>query len=649
MMNSHRLTRRQFVHSAAAAGAALMPGVVSAASPQTGQAGTATTKSSTPGREKIRGVVRPFPLSQVRLRKGPFLDAQDADRRYLHLLSSDRLLHTFRLTAGLPSSAEPLGGWEKPDTDMRGPFLGHYLSACALMYSATGDVELKQKAAAMVSELARCQKALESGYLSAFPEEHFDRLREGRRVICPFYKYHKTMAGLLEMYNHCGNDEALEVAVGMAWWVQRYLESTSDELMQRILQKEFGGMNEVLWNLYAITGKPMHQNLAERFEKAAFFNPLAVRRDELEGIHGNTHIPQVIGAARRYEMTGEQRYYDIATFFYRTVTSDRCYSTGGTTNDEFWRTPPGQLATQLSKTNEECCTSYNMLKLARHLYTWSGDPRVMDYYERTLFNSRLGTQNLDDGGMSYFLPLGSGFWKYFNTPYDSFWCCTGTGIEEFAKTGDSIYFHDERNIYVNLFVASEVNWTEKGVRLEQQTNFPEQEGTTLVVHADRPVEMALNIRIPWWVKAGGVVKVNGTSVGAFSSPSSYLTLDRTWNEGDRVEVSLPMSLHIESMPDDKTIQAAMYGPLVLVGRLGTEGLTKSMFYSEFETSPKGDAIPGPIINTGQGDPADWLKPVAGEPLTFQTIGPARAITLIPLYKLFGERYAVYWKTASTVV
>jgi len=603
-------------------------------------------KTTPPPREKIRGAVEPFPLSQVRLRKGPFQDAQEADRRYLHLLSSDRLLHTFRLTAGFPSSAESLGGWEKADTDMRGAFLGHYLSACALMYSATGDAELKEKAGAMVSELARCQKALKSGYLSAFPEEHFDRLREERRVICPFYKYHKTMAGLLEMYHHCGNDEALDVAVGMAWWVQRYLESTSDELMQRILQKEFGGMNEVLWNLYAITGKPMHQNLAERFEKAAFFDPLAVRRDELEGMHGNTHIPQVIGAARRYEMTGEQRYYDIASYFYRTVTSDRCYCTGGTTNDEFWRTPPGQLSTQLSKFNQECCTSYNMLKLARHLYTWSGDPRVMDYYERTLFNSRLGTQNLDDGSMSYFLPLGSGFWKYFNTTYNSFWCCTGTGIEEFAKAGDSIYFHDERNIFVNLFIASEVNWAEKGVRLEQQTNFPEEEGTTLVVHTDRPVQMALNIRIPWWARAGGVVKVNGTAVGAFSSPSSYLTLDRTWNEGDRVEVSLPMSLRVESMPDDKTIQAAMYGPLVLAGRLGTEGLTKAMFTSEFDTSPKGDAIPGPVIKTGSGDSADWLKPVTGEPLTFQTTGQARAITLVPLYKLLGERYAVYWKTAS---
>lgn len=618
-----------------------------ASSAQAGPSGTA--KSITLRREKVLGMVEPFPLPQVRLLKGPFLDAQNADRRYLHLLSSDRLLHTFRLTAGLPSSAEPLGGWEKPDTEMRGHFLGHYLSACALMYSATGDVELKEKANALVTSLAACQKALNSGYLSAFPEEHFDRLREGRRVICPFYKYHKTMAGLLDMYVHCGNDEALDVVVGMAWWVQHYLESTSDELMQRMLQKEFGGMNEVLWNLYAITGKPMHQNLAERFEKAAFFDPLAGHRDELEGMHGNTHIPQVIGAARRYEMTGEKRYHDIASYFYRTVTSDRCYCTGGTTYDEFWRTPPGQLATQLGKTNQECCTGYNMLKLARHLYSWTADPRVMDYYERTLFNSRLGTQNPEDGSMSYFLPLGSGFWKYFNTPYNSFWCCTGTGIEEFAKTGDSIYFHDEHGIFVNLFIASEVNWPEKGLRLEQQTRFPEEEGTTLVVHSDRPTDMDLNIRIPWWATAGGTVKVNGAKVGAFSSPSSYLTLDRTWKDGDRVEVSLPMSLRLESMPDDKTLQAAMYGPLVLAGRLGTEGLTKSMFYSESETSPKGDPIPAPVIDTNHGGSVDWLKPVSGEPLTFQTTGQPQNITLVPLYKLFGERYAVYWKTATTAV
>jgi hypothetical protein len=457
------------------------------------------------------------------------------------------------------------------------------------------------------------------------------------------------MAGLLDMYVHCANDQALAVAEGMAGWVDHWQESISDQLMQRILQTEFGGMNEALGNLFALTGKPQYLHLAGRFEKTMFLDPLAEHRDELKGIHANTHIPQVIGAARRYELTGDERYREIAAFFLRTVTTDRIYCTGGTSYDEFWRTPPGRLATELGKTNEECCCGYNMLKLARHVYGWTADPRVLDYYERTLFNSRLGTQNLEDGGMSYFLPLGSGYWKYFNSPYDSFWCCTGTGVEEFAKTADTIYFHDDHSIFVNLFIPSEVDWKEKGVRLEQQTNFPEEEGTALVVHGERPIDLAINIRIPCWATSGGSIKLNGTTLPAFASPGSYLTLSRTWKEGDRVEVRLPMSLRMETLPGDDTQQAAMYGPLVLAGRLGAEGLTKQMFYAEGSTTPHGDAIPGPVIVTSRKDPAGWLKPVSGQALTFQTVGQEKQISLIPLYKLFGERYAVYWKTAPTAV
>jgi hypothetical protein len=271
----------------------------------------------------------------------------------------------------------------------------------------------------------------------------------------------------------------------------------------------------------------------------------------------------------------------------------------------------------------------------------------MDYYERTLFNSRLGTQNLENGAMSYFLPLGSGYWKYFNSAYDSFWCCTGTGIEEYAKTADTIYFHDERGVFVNLFIASEVAWPEKGLRLEQQTSFPEEEGTALVVHAERPIDLALNIRIPAWATSGGTIKLNGATLPAFSSPASYFQLNRTWKEGDRVEVRLPMSLRIETLPGDETQQAVMYGPLVLAGRLGTEGLTKEMFYAESATTPPGGPVFPPVIATSRQDPLGWLKPVTGQPLTFATVGQAEAISLIPLYRLFGERYAVYWKTAMT--
>jgi hypothetical protein len=651
MTHLHRPTRRQFVSAAAAAaGAALLPNAVWANPGPNAAASAIDTGRGTTSKEKIPWKVQPFPLEQVRLRKGPFLDALEADRRYLHLLPSDRLLHTFRVNAGLPSSAQPLGGWEKPDCELRGHFTGgHYLSACALMYASAGDSELKDKANALVTQLADCQKAHQNGYLSAFPDEFFDRLREGRPVWAPFYTYHKIMAGLLDMYVHCGNDQALAVAEGMAGWMDHWQESISDEHLQRILQTEFGGTNEALCNLYALTGKYDYLDLAGRFEKSMFFDPLSQHRDELKGIHANTHIPQVISAARRYELTGQERYREIAGFFLRTVTTDRIYCTGGTSYDEYWRTPPGKMATELGKTAEECCCGYNMLKLARHIYGWTADPRVLDYYERTLFNSRLGTQNVEDGGMSYFLPLGSGYWKYFNSPYNSFWCCTGTGVEEYAKTADTIYFRDEHGIFVNLFIASEVAWPEKGLRLEQQTNFPEEEGTALVFHPERPIDMALNIRIPAWAVGGGTVKVNGTTLPAFAGPGSYLTLNRTWNEGDRVEVRLPMSLRMETLPGDETQQAAMYGPLVLAGRLGTEGLTMEMFYSEYSTVPPGQQIFAPAITTGPKDPVGWLKPVADQPLTFQSVGQDKTISLIPLYKLFGERYAVYWKMASKTV
>jgi len=651
MARPHRPTRRQFVSAAtAAAGAALLPRL---GLPKLSRTAAPITPEKSPrptGRERIPGKVQPFPLAQVRLRKGPFLDALEADQRYLRMLSSDRLLHTFRVNAGLPSTAQPLGGWEKPECELRGHFAGgHYLSACALMFAGAGDEELKNKAAVLVAQLAECQKARQNGYLSAFPEEFFDRLREGRQVWAPFYTYHKIMAGLLDMYVLCGSDQALAVAEGMAEWVQHWQESISDEHMQRILQTEFGGMNESLGNLYALTGKRQYLNLAGRFEKAMFLGPLAEHRDELKGIHANTHIPQVIGAARRYELTGEERYREIASFFLHTVTTNRIYCTGGTSNNEFWRTPPGNLATELSKGTEECCCGYNMLKLARHVYAWNADPRVLDYYERTLFNSRLGTQNPQDGGMSYFLPLASGYWKYFNSPYDSFWCCTGSGVEEFAKTADTIYFRDEQGLYINLYIASEVAWPEKGLRLEQQTNFPEEEGTSLVVHAERPLDMTLNIRIPGWVAEGGAIKLNGSALPSFSSPGSYLTLTRTWKEGDHVEVRLPMSLRMEGLPGDDTQQAAMYGPLVLAGRLGAEGLGKQSFYLGYSNTIAGEPVPVPAIATSSHDPLGWLKPVPSQSLSFQTVGQERQIILIPLYKLFGERYAVYWKTASTAV
>ena len=644
------ISRRQFVATAATvAGGVFLPSALFSSPPRSTTTDNGNREERLLSLESSAWKARPFPTRRVRLSNGPFKEAMEANRRYLVSLPPDRLLHTFRLNAGLPSSAEPLGGWEKPDCELRGHFTGgHYLSACALVYASAGDDELRAKANSMVAELARCQQAHGDGYLSAFPKEFFERLREGKRVWAPFYTLHKIMAGLLDVYVHCGNEQALEVAQGMAQWIGRWAQPLSDEQMQRVMETEFGGTNEALYNLYALTGNARYLELGDRFYHKRVFEPLAAHRDELKGLHANTNIPKMTGAARRYELIGEPRFREIASFFWQEVTGARAYCTGGTSFEEFWRTDPGKLASELGQNTEECCCSYNMLKLTRHIFGWTADPRAMDYYERTLFNSRLGTQDAE-GLKSYFLPLGGGYWKYFHSPFDSFWCCTGTGVEEFAKFGDTIYFHDEHGVFVNLFIASELNWPEKGVRVEQETSFPEEDKTRLLIRAERAVKMNLNIRIPYWATRGGKVTLNGEVLPVFSSPSSYLTLDRTWKDGDRVEVSLPMGMHIDALADDPTLQAVMYGPLVLAGRLGSQNLSRAEVYIGYDTSPGGKPVPVPTIAAPSKDPLGWVEPVASQPLSFRARGASGPISLIPLYKLFGERYAVYWKIQTPAV
>ena len=635
------LSRRSFMTTVAVAtGSALVPRSLRAAAPQDPVVNTIQKDSKAISREKVSWKVRPFPMGQVRLGEGPCKIAMEADRQYLHSLPPDRLLHTFRTNAGISSSAQPLGGWEAPDCELRGHYAGgHYLSACALMYASTGDEDLKKNANTVVAELAKCQGALKGGYLSAFPIEFFDRLRNRERVWAPFYTIHKIMAGHLDMYVYTGNEQALDLVQKMADWTAGYTGSLSYEHMQRVLGTEYGGMGEVLSNLHAVTGKEYYLEVAQRFDKKQFFDPLAAHRDELKGLHVNTHIPQVIAAARYYELTGDHRYRDIAEYFWDEVVSERSYCTGGTSNGESWNTDPGKLSTELGPSTTECCCAYNMMKLTRHLFGWSPDARVMDYYERTLFNHRLGTINPEDGTMMYYLPLASGYWKTFGKPFDSLWCCTGTGSEEYAKLTDTIYFHDVDSLYVNLYIDSQLEWPEKGLRVKQETRFPEEQGTTLTISGKNPVELGINLRVPYWAQ-GGNVKINGAMLPAFASPSSYLTLSRVWKPGDKIELSLPMGPHIASMPDDQTIQAAMYGPLVLAGRF--DPVTKEMSYGDYEPKP-GEQQKVPDIVADHGRPASWIEPDAKQPLTFHAVGQSQPLTMVPLYRVIHDRYAVYWK------
>ena len=587
-----------------------------------------------------------FDLKQVRLLDGPFKRAMELDRKYLHDLDSDRLLHMFRITAHFPSSARPLGGWEK--RELRGHTMGHYLSACAMIYASTGDEKLKAKAEAIVAELVKCQKSHGNGYLSAFPEEGIKRVIYGTgRWWAPWYTLHKIYAGLLDMYIHCGSNQALQIANNMADWAKGHLDTLTEEQTQRMLEVEYGGMNEVFCNLYAVTKNPDHLALALEFDHKRVFQPLSNFQDNLKGLHANTQIPKIIGTAREYELTGERYYYNIATFFWDQVVNARSYCTGGTSNHEHWRTDPYKLAGELSTASQETCCTYNMLKLTRHLFTWTPEAKYADYYERALYNSILSTQCPETGMMMYFVPLNPGHWKVFNTPYDSFWCCTGTGMENHAKYGDSIYFHDDNGVFVNLFIASEVNWPEKAILLRQETNFPEQQGTSLIIKTAEPVRLALRIRIPYWATKPVTVSINRSKQKVDTQPASYLTLDRIWKNGDRVDIDMPMSLHLHRIPDDENLAAVMYGPLVMAGALGTEGLPANEPYlkGQRDQSETPDYPPIPVFFTDSDDVNTWVKPVQGKPLTFRTVnaGRPRDVTLVPFYKLFRQRYAIYWR------
>ena len=592
---------------------------------------------------KSGGKLVPFPMMQVRLLDGLLKQQAEINQTYLASLNTDRLLHSFRLTSGITSTATPYGGWEKPDCELRGHFNGgHYLSAVALAYASSGNDTLRKNGDTMVAELLRCQKANNNGYLSAFPETEFETLAKGRNVWAPFYTLHKIMAGLVDMYVHTGNEDALATAEGIARWVGAYFQGIGDDQRMFMLRTEYGGMNEVMANLYGLTGRARYLDLAHLFEQSSFLDPLAAHRDDLRGLHANTHVPKVIGAARMYELIGETRYRDIASYFLEEVLAERCYCIGNTSVGESWRSDPGNLKGSLEYHDAECCVAYNLMKLERHAFSWTGDARWMDAYERQLWNCRMGTQN-DQGLKQYFFPLAAGYWRYYNSADESFWCCTGTGAEEFAKFNDTIYFHDADSVWVNQFIASELDWKEHNFGLRQDTAFPAEQGTTLRIKAATPQKRTIHIRIPGWAD-GGSVHINGRELEAFAQPGSYLSLTREWRDGDKIEVSLPMRLHAEPLLGDPTLQAALYGPLVLAADLGTgpkDGPLKISHGRGTAPSDKelGPAAAAPVAPAG--DVIASLEVASPRDLAFKSTS---ALPIKPLYRITDEKYAVYWGT-----
>jgi DUF1680 family protein len=607
------------------------------------------TTSANPVQPAVPAKAEPFPLTQVRLLDGPFRDAMLRDEKYLLDLDPDRLLHTFRLNVGLPSSAKPYGGWESPSTELRGHSMGHYLSALSLMYASTGNAQLKQRADYIVAELAKCQaqspsKGLHEGYLSAFPESFIDRVEKRQNVWAPWYTLHKIMAGLLDANQLCGNAQALDVLTKMADWVKFRVDNLTHEQMQRSLDTEHGGMNEVLANLYAVTGNTNYLALSAAFNHERVLDPLARGEDRLTGLHANTQIPKIIGVTREYELTGDPKYLTMANTFWNAVALNRSYVIGGDSDHEhFFAT--NTFAQHLSPETAETCNTYNMLKLTRDLFELEPDAAKMDFYERALYNHILASQDPQSGMFVYLMSLKPGHFKTYSTPDDSFWCCVGTGMENHAKYGDTIYFHDADSLYVNLFIASELSWPEKNLTVRQETKFPESDTTVLNFKASKPMNLALKIRQPAWATEGVTVRVNGKKQKIESKPESYLTIQREWRDGDKVEIELPMSLHTEFLPDTTNEVAVLYGPIVLAGELGTDGMPKPPMAATQTLYSRMPAPAVPMFACASEDLVKHIKPVRRKPLTFETrgIGRPKDVTLVPFYETHRERYSVCWQ------
>jgi uncharacterized protein len=590
------------------------------------------------------------PLRSVELLDSPFRLNQGRNTAYLLFLDPERMLRSFKLNYGLPSSAQPIGGWERPLSEVRGHTTGHLLSALALTYANTGNQAALARGRYVVSELsalqARARQAgFHPGYLSAFPEVFFDWLEQGRTVWSPYYMIHKYLAGLIDQYQLAGDDQALDVARKLADWVDWRTSRLSYAHMQMVLQTEFGGLPEALANLYTITGAERYLATAQRFYHAQVLDPLADGQDVLPGLQANVTTPKIIACVRMWEETGSGKYRDIAQNFWDIVTGHHVYVIGGAGNYEHFQ-QPDVVATQLSNFTCENCVSYNMLKLTRllHFHQLSRID-LIDYYERTLFNQMLGEQDPTSphGFNCYYTGLSAGAFKrqplnYFPggnpdvyaTDYDTFTCDTATGLETQAKFADTIYTRDADGIYVNLFIPSQVR--SEGLVLQQATGFPDDPAIRLSV-VSGAATMTLRVRVPAWAAGPPVAVLNGTPIPDLSAEQvtgewrgvgggGWIALRRLWQTGDLLEITLPMRLAAEPTPDHPDVQALIYGPVVLSGVYGTD--------------------PGPL--TPNLDVASVQRTDA-QPMTFQAISGRKPVRLIPVSRAVHEYYTVYWQTA----
>jgi DUF1680 family protein len=600
-----------------------------------------TPRVITGGPEVVSFRALPFEIKDVQLLEGPFKHATELNIQSLLNYQPDRLLSKFRTEAGLKPKAEPYGGWEA--MTIAGHSLGHYLSACALMYQTTGDQTFLERVNHIVAELDTCQQADGAGYIGAFPNGKRileDEVAKGNiraqgfdlnGIWVPYYTQHKVMAGLIDAYDLCGNPKALEINRKFADWLYTIISPLNEEQIQKMLHCEHGGINESLAELYAKTGDEKYLGMSRIFHHKAILDPLAEVVDILPGKHANTQIPKLVGLARRYELTSDSTDRETAEFFWYRVVHHHSYVTGGHCNHEYFG-PPDTLRNRLSNETTETCNVYNMLKLSEHLFEWDASPKVADFYERALFNHILSSQHPETGRVIYNLSLEMGGHKEYQDP-EWFTCCVGSGMENHSKYGKNIFFHNNQELYVSQFIGAELHWADKGLKVRQETTYPDEQGSTLKFSCEETLPLTLQIRYPHWAESGMEIKVNGKKHRIKEKPGSFVGIKRYWKDGDLVEISFPFSLRLETMPDDSNRVALFYGPIVLAGDLGAENDTNRF-----------DPMFVPVIMTENRDPKSWLKPVEGKTNTFvsQNVGRPRDVEFKPFYSTHNRSYSVYF-------
>jgi DUF1680 family protein len=597
----------------------------------------------------------PFAFGDVQLLDSPFRAAMERNASYLLSLDPDRLLHNAREYAGLKPKAPIYGGWES--TGVGGHILGHFLTAASQQYAVTSDRRFLDRINYIVGELALCQAAYGDGYVGCLPPLELATLRGfGRGIVrmrdsesfvggawAPWYTEHKILNGLKDAWVLAGNTQAKAVALRLADWFGAMTDPLSPDQLQAMLGVEQGGVVDVLAELSALTGNPRYLEVSGRFRHHEILDPLLARRDELVGHHANTNIPKIIGEARTYEVTGSADSRAIATTFWDLVTQHHSYVIGGNSDDEhFFR--EAETPTHIGASSAETCNTYNMLKLTEHLFAWAPGTGYADFYERALYNDILASQEPRRGMFTYFMSLAPGLFRTYSTP-DAFWCCVGTGIENHTRYGRAIYFHGADQLYVNLFIPSQLTWAAKGLVLRQETDYPQDGEVRLTVAAEPTGPVDLRIRCPGWAAGPLAFQLNGRPYPAEGAPGTYAILTHSWHQGDRVTFRVPMEVRAEAMPGGPDRMAFLYGPAVLAGDLGPAPSTDSVPYTlNQRANLKAAAVAVPSLLPGAGSVAAGIERAKGRGLEFHFTGLGRPvdIPLRPFWEVAYDRYTVYW-------